>query len=140
MRPVIYGVESQDIVQDACLAVIREYRSLGNPYEYSAWAVRILRNKIASQLRKRSVEKRVFAGGEFRESAHADAKGVPDHELLLTLARCLEKMRRKFPRYVDVLRRIQEGQTASEICAELNISRRRRVSGVKVPAWKRLSR
>jgi len=115
--------DAEDVVQEACLAVIRDYRSVGNPFEYSAWAVRILKNKIASQQRKRSVEKRVFSGGEFREWTHAHTDGVPDHELILTLKRCLEKMRRKFPRYVDVLRRVQEGHSTAEICAQLDISR-----------------
>ena len=115
--------DAKDLAHDACMVVLKGYKSLGNPYEYSAWAQRILKNKIADYFQRRSLEKKVFTGLDSHEAKLANPDREQDFETLETLRRCLKKLASAFPKYARAIHLRHLGFDTDSICNKMKVSR-----------------
>ena len=71
---------SRDLVQDAWIAIVRGLGRLDDPARFRTWAYRIVANRCADWIRRRSVRR--TAAGELRTSAQnvQDAANPPESE------------------------------------------------------------
>ena len=119
----IYQEDAKDIAHEACLAVLEGYKAVGSPYQYSAWAQRVLKNKIADYFQRRSLEKRVFVESDFLETLRSHPKDPEPHEMLLTLQKCLKELTVAFPRYAKALHLNHVGYDTESICEKMKVTR-----------------
>lgn len=115
--------DAKDLAHDTCLSVLKGYKSLGNPFEYSAWAQKIFRNNIADYFQRRAVEKKLFSQGEFSEELEIAADGADQRELMLTLQECLKKLAAAYPPYARALHLRQSGYDTESICRKMKVTR-----------------
>ena len=115
--------DAKDLAHEACLAVLEGYKKVGSPYQYSAWAQRILKNKIADYFQNRAVERKLFTERESFEDVEGHSQR-PDHiEVMLMLQKCLDKLAAAYPRYARALHLRQEGYETDIICHKLKVTR-----------------
>ena len=115
--------DAEDIANEACAAVLKGYKSLREPFEYGAWAQRILKNKIAGYFQRKSVEGRIFENNRYFQSGTNIPDIAADSNLMRTLIACLRKLVRINSRYARAINLVQLGFSAEEICSRMNISR-----------------
>lgn len=115
--------DAKDVAQEACLAVLKGYKALGNPYEYNAWAQRILKNKIADYFQRRSLEKKAFAAGEPDDMIGLCENSAEYYDTMLTLKKCMQQLIAAYPPYARALRLKQEGFGTEEICERMGVTR-----------------
>ena len=115
--------DARDIAHDACLIVLKGYKSLGNPYEYSAWAQKILKNKIADYFQRKSLQNKVFVGSDIYDRAVTNPDNGPDFETLETLRRCLKKLASAFPKYARAIHLRHIGYDTDSICEEMRLTK-----------------
>ena len=120
---LIKGDDVEDISQEACAAVLKGYKSLKSPFEYNAWALKILRHKIADYFQKRAVEDKFLSSKYSNGLDGPDAAVYDNHEIMHNLVECLRELIRGFPRYARVLNLVQQGYGTEEICERMTISR-----------------
>ncbi len=115
--------DAEDISNEACAAVLRGYKSLGEPYEYGAWAQKILKNKIASYFQRKSVEGRMFDNSHtyLYETVSSDRTDTAD--MIRTLISCLRKLVHANNRYARAVNLVQLGYNTEEICSKMNVTR-----------------
>lgn len=65
---------ARDIVQDAWLAIVRGLKRLDDPARFRVWAYRIVSNKCADWIRRRSVQRSVAR--ELRDTATTQTGGA----------------------------------------------------------------
>ncbi len=119
----IYGEDAGDVAHDACLAVLKGYKDLGSPFEYGAWAQRILKNKIANYFQRRSLEKRVFVAFDYHELSSAYHTEAEYTHVVSILERCLKKLAAAYPHYARVLFLKQAGDDTDTICHKMEVTR-----------------
>jgi len=122
-RLSVQSDDANDIAHEACLAVLKGYKTLKSPFKYSAWAQRVLKNKIAAFYQRKYIENETVTVKEQYNIENTYSHNNTDHELLITLQNCLKKLQNKYPRYVNVLSLIQIGYSADEIGSELNLTK-----------------
>lgn len=115
--------DSKDLAHDACLSVLKSYKDLESPYEYGAWAQKVLKNKIIDHLKKQSAEKRLFCDDEFSEEHEEHPDRTGHFEIMLILKKCLRKLAEAFPAYSRALHLKRYGYDTESICAKMKISR-----------------
>ena len=113
--------DCEDIVQEALKTVFEKYRTVEFETSFTAWAYRVLTNKIMTHVRSSGVRNRA------REQIEAENSAAPqgdDDELLETrLLDCLRKLHAGFPRHARVLNLTYQGFDVSEICRRMNLTR-----------------
>jgi RNA polymerase sigma factor (sigma-70 family) len=118
----IWDEESvKDIVQDALMAIVKEYKLIRFEKSFSAWAYKVLDNRILSYIKKkRQLEGRLVslpdADNPYERSF------TPDPELRLRLLDCLEKVHRANRRHAEILDLHRRGFKTEEIGRRLNLS------------------
>ncbi len=119
----IWDEESaKDVVQDALTVIAKEYRKIQFDKSFSAWAYKVLDNRILSYIKTRQRH-------ESKLAAAADSKTplepshTPDPELRLKLLDCLGKVNEVNPRHAKIIDMHSQGFSTEDICRELNLSR-----------------
>ncbi|PKK85094.1 MAG: hypothetical protein CVT49_00705 [candidate division Zixibacteria bacterium HGW-Zixibacteria-1] len=120
---VICKEDARDIAQEACAVILTEYKSLKSPFEYNAWAQKILKNKIASYFQRKSVENRIFSENHRDNLENLVEASAENNEIMQILIKCLKKLVDSFPRYARVINLVQLGYNTNEICGRMDISR-----------------
>jgi RNA polymerase sigma factor (sigma-70 family) len=115
--------DAKEVSHDACLTVLKGYKNLGPPYEYTAWAQRVLRSKVINFLQRKALEKRVFNRSEIVEIEHMGGESNPDLDVTDALQQCLRKLGTSFPRYSRALLLKHHGYDTDSICSKMNIKR-----------------
>jgi RNA polymerase sigma factor (sigma-70 family) len=113
--------DAEDLVQEALMTIAREYKTIEFEKSFSAWAHKVLDNKILS-----------YIGGKKRQTARV-VKSLPpdaaigissntDQELKLRIKSCLDKVKAANKRYARILVLRYQGYSAEEICDKFKIT------------------
>ncbi|MCP4567112.1 MAG: sigma-70 family RNA polymerase sigma factor [FCB group bacterium] len=109
-----------DIVQSAMMAIAKEYRSLAIEKSFTAWAYKVLDNRILSYIKtKSSRRRRLEPMGEEEVSAGAVD---PDPDLESMLLDCIRKVAASNRRYARILNLYYQGYTTEEVCRRLKMT------------------
>ena len=112
-----------DIAQEACVTVLRKYKTETFQTGFDAWAYGVLRMNIRHHFHKAGMSKKRRNDEEthIREALHASSP--PDPEVERALAGCLKKILAVNPRYARALNLIHQGYKADDICERMGITR-----------------
>ncbi len=113
--------DAEEIVQDALLTVAEKYRGIDFETSFSAWAHKVLMNKILHYFRTKSGQERRFVGLE--ESISPAVNGDIDSDVESRLLSCIRKMTVANNRFARMLNFHYQGYTVVEICGKLSLSR-----------------
>ncbi len=115
--------DAEEIVQDAVMAVAREYRETVFTTSFSAWAYKVLDYRILSYIRTRQSrrEKDNFLKEQSLQNGSASSHSHP--EIKIRLMDCLKKLTTANNRYARVLNFHHQGFTVDEICERLKVTR-----------------
>ncbi len=111
--------DCNDIVQNAIVAISKEYREIEITTSFSAWAYKVLQNRILkyfnSNQRKTSNEESLLQfyvpPGNFK----------PDPTLESRLVGCLKKISQAGLKYARILNLFYQGYSTEDVCAKLDI-------------------
>ncbi len=122
VRQKIHNKEDcEEVVQDAVMSVLKNYRSTTITVSFASWAQRVVENKIIDHLRKtkRTSRKEVLV-----EDVELAGPGTrTDPELSLMLSSCLDKVARANPRFATILKLRYQGYSMDEVCQTLNVTK-----------------
>ncbi len=111
--------DAKEVVQDALITISEEYRGIEFKTSFSAWAYKVLQNKISNHIRKKTTRDKVV------ESVPGDrvdiASWVPDPRLEPTLLDCLRKIADTNLRYARILNLRHQGYEVADICRKLQL-------------------
>jgi RNA polymerase sigma factor (sigma-70 family) len=114
--------DSRDVLQDTLLVIAREYRQIEFETSFSAWAYKVLDNRILAYMkRKQSRQGRTEVGADSRGSQNRAEHVNPD--LRLRLLDCLRKVGEVNRRHARILDLHYHGYTTEEICHRLKTTR-----------------
>jgi RNA polymerase sigma-70 factor (ECF subfamily) len=112
--------DGEEIVQEALAAIARQYRSIDIEVSFSAWAYRVLENKILDYYRKK---RRTESREDHLDESVSNGTLMPRPGLRQKLLKCLRRVGKQKASYVRVLNLHHQGYSTDEICSRLNISR-----------------
>jgi len=113
------GLDADEVVQDALLVVIREYRQLEVTVSFAAWAQKVLDNRILARIAANRI-------GEARqESAPEDSLPAAEvnQDLQFSLVECVRRIGRVNRSYARVLNLHSQGYDTEEVCRRMNLNR-----------------
>jgi len=113
--------DAEDIVQDALATVVDKHKSIRFETSFSAWAYRILENKVLEYYRYKRTRESKFEQIA-RERSRAE-QSDPDPTLQRRLLQCLRKIGAANPRYARVLNLQYQGYETQDICDKLGVTR-----------------
>jgi len=114
--------DSKDVLQDTLLAIAREYRQIEFETSFSAWAYKVLDNRILAYIKRKQLRQgRTEAGADSRGSQNRAEDVNPD--LRLRLLDCLRKIGEVNRRHARILDLHYQGYTTEEICHRLKTTR-----------------
>jgi RNA polymerase sigma factor (sigma-70 family) len=119
-REIWDEADSEDIVQSALVTIIEKYRGIEFEISFSAWAHRVLENKILSYYKKKGRKESVLIEGNDIER-FSDSQN-PDPEFEARLEDCLRKVSFANKRHARILILSYQGYTTREICSKLGIT------------------
>jgi RNA polymerase sigma factor (sigma-70 family) len=122
-RTRINGPEHEDVVQEACMVVLRKYKDLQAPFQFEPWALQVLHYQIANFRRKSATAQRHEVTGVDPSSLRSPGKTTGDPDIIRALIDCVRKIAGGYRRYIRVLNLVHQGFTTEEICARLKVSR-----------------
>jgi RNA polymerase sigma factor (sigma-70 family) len=114
---------ADDLAHEACLTVMKKYRSENVGTGFKFWATKILRNKIGDYLRSKRVRER---GREYLpriEETPGDLNPTQTRQLERALIDCLRMIARTNTRYARILLFSYHGYDTEYICSRLAITR-----------------
>jgi RNA polymerase sigma factor (sigma-70 family) len=113
-------VDCDDIVQNTMLVIAREYRQTEITTSFSAWAYKVLENRILRYLKEKKTEtKRI---GAMSPDLSASSSSEPDLRLEERLLKCMKKVAETNRNYARILNLCYQGYSTHEICEKLKIT------------------
>ena len=97
--------------------------SVKSPFEYSAWAQKVFRSKMADHFKRSSRERKVFVGLDARQDSFTAGNPGLDFETLETLRRCFKRLVAVYPRYAEAVHSKHMGFDSEHICRKMKISK-----------------
>ncbi len=111
--------EAEDIAQDACVTILEKYEELADDCNYSAWAYKILRNKIGNHIQKRNTYNKHLTNHNKVE--YLSDASTSDPTLKYHIEVCLRKLLTANRRYFDILMMSVDGYDTDDICDKYDI-------------------
>ena len=115
------GQDAQEISQDALMTVFSKYREAETPAGYTAWAYKVLSNKILHYFRTNARHNERMQVTDKIELY--SASWTPDPILEPKLKECMQKILETNPRYARILANCYVGYSAEEICESLDLTK-----------------
>jgi RNA polymerase sigma-70 factor (ECF subfamily) len=113
--------DAEEVVQEALMTVYAEYNRITFRASFSAWACKVLDNRILNYLRKKQREsQRIDRGVNLRPNSMAASVGA-DPDLRRRLLDCLQKLCKRNIRYARILNLHYQGYKTGEICSRMNV-------------------
>ncbi len=113
--------EAEDVAQEACLVVLRKYKTETFTTGFKAWAYGVMKMEIKSHLRTRqSRAAKLDYGSDYDQAVNGSSSEV-DLDLRIRLSDCLRKIVKRNRSYARVLNLIHQGYGCDEICQKLRI-------------------
>ncbi len=113
--------DCEDIVQEALMAISREYRDIKFNTSFSAWSYNVLKNRLLAYLKKSKTETRRLS--EYNDQGESYSNETSDPLLVAQLVDCLKKVGGINRRYATMLDLHYQGYPVEEICERLEINR-----------------
>jgi RNA polymerase sigma factor (sigma-70 family) len=113
--------DSQEVVQEAMMAVARKWKSLEEEANFAAWAHRVLEVEILRYYRKSYFQEGKL--NELRGESLSFETWTPDPVFQGRLLKCLGQVIERNSRYARVLNLHYQGYTADEICERMSVSK-----------------
>ncbi|MFH1891550.1 MAG: RNA polymerase sigma factor [Candidatus Zixiibacteriota bacterium] len=111
--------EVEDIAQQACLAVLRKYKTEKFTRDFEAWAYGVLKMEIKSHIRIRSDREKKLVFIPATDQIAEISSLEPDSDLKMRLIDCLRLITKHSRSYARVLNFINQGYKTDEICQRL---------------------
>ena len=112
-------VDAEEVVQEALMTVYAEYNAITFKTSFSAWACKVLDNRILNYLRKKQRESKRLEPGIDAASDAPESGGVNNPDLKRRLLDCLQKLCRRNLRYARILNLHYQGYSTGEICKRI---------------------
>jgi len=115
-------VDADEVVQETLTAISREYQAQTFTVSFSAWAYKVLDNRILDYMQKQKRRSGKFdhlTAAESVAAAHRDDQYI---DLKRRLLACLEKVGTANVRYARILNLQYQGYTTQEICGRLDLT------------------
>lgn len=111
--------DCEDLAQEACLTVLKKYRTVRFSTSFQAWAYGVLRMKIGNYLQS----KQRLSGKQISliEVINLTPASNPDPDFKRRLIECLKKIARTCNNYARILNFSYQGFSAEIICQKLDI-------------------
>jgi RNA polymerase sigma-70 factor (ECF subfamily) len=114
------GADADDVVQNSLMTIAREYKQIDFQVSFSAWAHKVLDNRILAHYKERRSH-----GGP--PATLSDVVGQPrtwtaDPTLESRLLGCLQEISAHDRRYARILNLHYQGYTTEEVCKKLKVS------------------
>ena len=108
-----------DVVQEAMMTICREYRNLVVTDSFTAWAYKVLDNRVLSFVQAQQTRMRRLDP----DDSTIDGRPSPtfDPELRRRLTECVRKICAANLRYARILNLHSQGYETGEICARLEL-------------------
>jgi RNA polymerase sigma-70 factor (ECF subfamily) len=112
--------DAEDVVQNSLMIIAREYKKMHFDVSFSAWAHKVLDNRILAHIKQKRSR-----GGQpaplFDELNRPDA-WTADPTLESRLLECLQEVSAHDRRYARMLNLHYQGYTTQEVCERLKIT------------------
>jgi RNA polymerase sigma factor (sigma-70 family) len=114
--------DAEEVVQNALLTIVQEYKGVEFKTSFAAWAYKVLDNRILAhyQASKRQAARSERLNETVDASELAGANPLP--ELRHRLLSCLNKIMRANRRYARILNLHYQGYTTGEICGKMELT------------------
>ena len=109
---------AEELVQEALMIISRKHRDIEFVTSFSAWAYKVLDNRLKHYIRKKYTDRRL--ADNLRQIKRKPES--PDPELKMKLIGCLKKINSVNTRYARILNLRYQGYSTEEIGNILNIS------------------
>ena len=112
--------EAAELAQEALLTIAQEYKSLEVQKSFTAWAYRVMENRLLSRMRSHRVRREAFEREGIAERQRAVDN--PQPELKRKLLECLQRVGGANRRYARILNLNYQGFSTQDICRKLGIT------------------
>jgi RNA polymerase sigma factor (sigma-70 family) len=112
--------DCEEIVQDSLMAIKDKYGNMHFEKSFSAWAYKVLENKILYFMRSRRYHENMYLQASEYRQPH---KLHSDPVFLRQLLDCLKKVSSKNMRHARILNMHYQGFSVNEICGKLKLTR-----------------
>ena len=112
---------ADDVVQDACAAILKKYKTEVFTTGFEAWAYGVLRMKIRNHFYTQSGNRETTMSDTKAQKVGFNGPAIVDSRLEIRLGVCLKKIVLVKPLYARILNLAYQGYTTDEICERLNI-------------------
>ena len=113
-------LDAEEIVQEALSVIARDYKGIEFETSFSAWAYKVLDNRILSYIKKKQ---RVGKSEQLIENAAYTGTVKPNPELRIRLLNCLSLIHGANRRHARILNLSYQGFLADEICEKMNLTK-----------------
>ncbi|MCK5125729.1 MAG: RNA polymerase sigma factor [candidate division Zixibacteria bacterium] len=113
--------DAEEIVQDALMIINDKYRDLRVDSSFSAWAYRVVSNKILDYTKTKKLHTQKL--DQYSSERPVSVSFQPDSELLAKLKDCFGKIHGKHDKHARILNLHYQGFLVDEICLKMNISK-----------------
>ena len=114
-------VDAEEVVQNALMTVYREYNRMTFTTSFSAWACKVLDNRILGYFRTRKRESMRLDPQVSQNLESLKTGAVTDPGVKRKLLSCLRRLCRRNIRYARVLLLHYQGYKTKEICSRMNM-------------------
>ncbi len=111
--------KARDVVQETLLAIAANYKTAEFKAGFTAWAHRVLKNRILAHLK--SERSRTEKMSSFTDSHHISS-ALEDPDLRRRLIDCLKKIHKRNPRLARTINLQYQGYSVAEICSRMAIN------------------
>ena len=113
--------DAEEIVQEALMTIYAEYKTITFTTSFSAWACKVLDNRILAYIGKKKRESKRI--NQSFDQCPDLPKVSADPELKRKLLDCLQKICRRNMRYARILNLHYLGYKTGEICDSMDVKR-----------------
>lgn len=113
--------DGEELMQEALMTVFDKYKNVEQIDNISAWAHKVLNNKILNYFRAKALHEDKL--GKLKQEVTGNNPVVPDDTLELQLLDCLKKIGSINNRHARILNFHHLGYSVTEICEKLALTR-----------------
>ena len=113
--------DAEEAVQEALMTIYAEYKGITFSTSFSAWAYKVLNNRILNSLRKKQHESQRVDGNICPKSVASEANVNGASDLKRRLLDCLQRIGDRNIRYARILNLHYQGYKTDEICGRLKV-------------------
>lgn len=121
-RRIADAQDREEVVQDALMAVCKDYKSVTFRSSFAAWAYKVLENRLFYYYQTK--KSRAVKARKLAEMDHVSSSNPEDEEIDLKqrLLDCLRGICKSNSRYARILNLHYLGYGSDEICERLNLT------------------